>query len=189
MTVSDLASEFRTSRDVARSPSRPENPERVTEPERPATPPPRRTRVYTPPPEPPQPAEFIGNFVTPEHSNRDRYEVYVFNKIGGNPFEIDPHEEVGKAMKNLPDLFHYVFRGKIRWHNRHKLNRKQAKFWQNAVDRYRAGVYDEAVSRKNTLMQQYNWEMNRFDYAWAEYQSALNRYRIQLADWKMRQGR
>ncbi|MFC1579556.1 S1C family serine protease [Thermodesulfobacteriota bacterium] len=125
------------------------------------------------------PAKFSG-FMTPEYSNRDKYEEYVFRQIGGNPLDIDPMEEVRKAGAELPALFRRVFRGK-RWSDRHRMTKHQANFWNEYIKTYREDVYNSAVSRRGTGISKYNWMMSQFDNAWNEYQTAIMKYEQQKA--------
>lgn len=100
----------------------------------------------------------------PQMLNRDKFEQSVLQTIGGNPFAIDPVAEMNAATKNLPQLFNEVFEGKIAWADRGKLTKEQAEWWNEQKKAYRARVLSTAQSKRQTMIDQYNIAMNRFDY-------------------------
>ena len=120
------------------------------------------SRVAGPPGGPPggrPPAGFQGI----NYSDRGGFEEAVFNNIGGSPFDIDPYEFVEQSNAQLPEIFNQVFRGKIIWSDRGKMDKNQAKFWNAVVAKFHAHVFDRATQAKKMMTEKYNFMMNRFD--------------------------
>lgn len=137
------------------------------------------------PPKPtlPRPPSTLEGFVKPDYSDRDAFERQVLKELGANPFEIDPMKTVNVASKNIPTLFNHIFRGRVIWADRDKLDKKQAAWWDATVKQYRSDIHDKAVSNKNVLTGRYNWMMNKFDNEKKDYEARLKDYQTRLEDW------
>lgn len=108
--------------------------------------------------QPGQPAQGPGRF------DRRRFEGFIFNEMGGNPFEIDVVREVDKkTAESLPKLFNQVFKGNAIWEDRGRLSKKQQDFWQNEVKRFRSHLKDRVTSDRKTKVDYYNFMMKNFD--------------------------
>ena len=125
----------------------------------------------------PKKPKGIKEFVTPDYSRRDEFEKLVFKKIGENPFQIDVMAEVNKANEDLPDLFRHIFRGKVIWEDRGRLNKKQIDYWDDIVKQYRSDVYNQVTSDKAQKIEEHKWMMGQFDSKAAEYKAAVGRAR------------
>lgn len=132
---------------------------------------------------PPKPPERFRQFMTPDYSRRDNFEQEVFSEIGGNPFEINPMEEVKKADARLPALFNHVFGGTVYYGDIDKLDKDQRAYWENTLKQYHAQIYQESISKKKVMLDRYNHMMNRFDNAAQEYQARLSGYQSQMRGW------
>lgn len=114
-------------------------------------------------------------FTAPDFSRREEFEHMVFQRIGGNPFDIDPMEAVTAANKALPQLFRHVFQGKVLWQDRGKLSSRQQKLWQEVSNQFRADEYEKASRGKKVAVDKYNWLMTKFDNYKKEYEAAEKR--------------
>ena len=127
----------------------------------------------------PLPPEKYKDFMTPDYSNRYKFEEYVFKKIGVNPFKIDIMAEVRKYDRELPEIFNQYFKGEMIWADRDKMNSEQAEAWNDEVKRFHAFVHDKVTSWADQKSKEYKWMMDKFNNAWKEYQAKLQRYRDQ----------
>lgn len=132
---------------------------------------------------PPKPAFEYREFMAPDYSRRNDFEKEVFMEIGGNPFEIDPMDEVKKADTRLPALFNHVFGGEVYYGDIDKLDTDQRRYWQDVLKQYHAQVYNEAISKKKVMTDRYNHLMNKFDNAASEYASRLRGYQARMKEW------
>jgi hypothetical protein len=126
----------------------------------------------TPPEMPPGYEQYMNR----QYADRDRFERHVFEQIGGNPFMLDPWEEVQKADKELPKIFEQVFQGHAAWEARAHLDPQQKKFWNQVVNQYHAYVKSGVMARKKQMMDEYNWMMQNFDNAWKQAQANVTKY-------------
>lgn len=108
---------------------------------------------------------------------RENFQQRVFDEIGLNPFTFNPMDHVNQSMRELPNLFNYVFRGKIMWADRNKLNKKQMGIWQDAVKTFRAAKLKEAQALGTRALKIYNFSMNNFDKRAAVYNENLKAMR------------
>lgn len=97
--------------------------------------------------------------------DRESWSDFVIeNQLGGiNPFDIEINKEIAKADARLPSLFKHIFRGKVAWADRHKLNKEQRKYWNSVVKQYHADVEDRVINKKNNMIKKYNFFMNKRD--------------------------
>lgn len=132
---------------------------------------------------PPRPPERFQEFMSPDYSRREDFENEVFSEIGGNPFEINPMDEVKKADAKLPALFNHVFGGTVYYGDIDKLDKDQRAYWENSLKQYHAQIYQESISKKKVMLDRYNHMMNRFDNAANEYGARLSAYQSQMKEW------
>jgi hypothetical protein len=108
--------------------------------------------------------------------DRAGFEQSVFKTLGGNPFEINVAQEVDRASKeDLPGLFDSIFRGRVTWEDRDKLDKQQAAHWANEMKRYRAHLKERISADRQTAITRYNHLMNRFDNEAKEQAAAMKR--------------
>lgn len=96
--------------------------------------------------------------------NRRDFERNVFAKIGGNPFLINPYDEVIKADKQLPELFNHVFQGQAVWSDLPKLDKDQRAYWEKIKKEHHERVYKEVSGKKKQMEEAYKWMMGQFNY-------------------------
>jgi len=108
---------------------------------------------------------------------RRKFENIILNKIGGNPFDIDPYTYVEQVNEKLPDIFNRVFRGQVVWSDRDKMNKDQSKFWNEVVKGVHAQIFNRVENKKKMMIDQYNFAMNRFDNEAKEKAAALAKVR------------
>jgi len=135
-------------------------------------------------PEPPD----LDNFVAPDYSNRESFEQFVLEEIGINPFEMNPLDAVKESDKELPNLFRHIFKGKIIWKDRHKMNSKENDYWNGIVKKFHADRLEEAESTRDAAIAQYNFMMNSFDNSKKEYEARLDKYKEDYASWSKEYG-
>ena len=140
-----------------------------------------------PMPLPPRPPRSLEKFNPPDYSDREGFENHIFKEIGGNPFDIDPMQEVKKSMSQLPLLFSHVFSGKILWDDRGHMSTKQAAFWNDVVNLFRANQLNESNAKKQQLVDKYNRFMTMWDNDKKSYEAKLKEYDKQLHDWYIAQ--
>lgn len=97
-------------------------------------------------------------------SSRAQFEQLVFNKIGGNPFLVNPYDEVIKGDRDLPDLFNHVFQGQAVWSDLPKLDKDQRAYWEQIKKQHHERIYKEASGRKQQMEQAYKWMMGQWAY-------------------------
>ncbi len=106
---------------------------------------------------------------------REEFVRNAFESLGGNPFAIDPVQEVERQSADLRPLFQHVFSRRIYWGDRDKLEPEDKKFWDATVKAYRSLIYNEVVSKRETQIATYNNLMSRFDNDVAEQKVAEGR--------------
>ena len=112
----------------------------------------------------PDPADANALSKTPDAMyDRDRFEKHVFEQIGGNPFLMNPYNEVDKANADLPGLFNHVFQGRIAWNDLGRLNKDELAYWESAKKQYRAEAFERAKQDQKQKLEQYKWMMDGFD--------------------------
>jgi hypothetical protein len=100
---------------------------------------------------------------TPDGSlDRNRYERWVFDQIGGNPQDIDPQAAVAKARDDLPDLFRKVFPSQYAMSDLPEMSPDAQNHWQRVVNQYLANAYNGAVQKRNKAILQYRVMMDAF---------------------------
>jgi len=107
--------------------------------------------------------------------DRKGFEKTVFDKIGGNPFLIQPYDEVIKADKDLPELFNHVFQGQAVWSDLPKLDKDQRAYWEQIKKQHHERAYKEALGKKQQMEQAYKWMMGQFDYDQKQAAAELSR--------------
>jgi len=118
-----------------------------------------RSRAAAPPENYQPPAVRLKNM---RESKMD-FENGIFEKLGGNPYKINVADEVEKANQELPDLFRHIFRGKVSWNDRNKLDKKQRGYWDDTVKRFRATAEVKAQSKKDIEIQAYEQAVSKYD--------------------------
>lgn len=108
---------------------------------------------------------------------RKKFEEQVIGQIGFHPMTFSQNEYLEKAMQELPQLFDYVFEGKVLWADRDKLTKDQQALWVDAIKTFRATVWKEAQEKQEVGLRQYNYMMNRFDKEAALKEKALGEMR------------
>ena len=84
-------------------------------------------------------------------------------RMYGNPFTMDPYGEVVKADSQLPQLFDYVFDGKVAWSDLGRLNKKQREIWEEAKKEFHARTYKEAMGKQQRAENAYKWMMGNYE--------------------------
>ncbi len=100
---------------------------------------------------------------TPDGSlDRNRYERWVFEQIGGNPRDIDPQAAVNKAREELPDLFRKVFPPQYSLGDLPQMPQDAQNHWQRMVNQHLANAYNGAVQKRNKAILQHRVMMDAF---------------------------
>jgi len=108
-------------------------------------------------------------------ADRKGFEETVFAKIGGNPFLINPYDEVVKADKGLPELFNHVFQGRAVWSDIGKLDKDERAYWEQMKKEYHERTYKAALGKKQGMEKAYKWMMGQFDYDQKQAAAELSR--------------
>lgn len=137
----------------------------------------------------PAAAQQTGAKAPPPRMDRNSFEQIIFKQIGGNPFVVDPYREVVKADAQLPQLFEEVFAGRATWADLPHLSKEDRAFWEKTKQAFHAQVLNEVKSRKQTMLQQYNWMMGKFDEEQKTQQAAFARQEKEQARLEARQGK
>ena len=115
-------------------------------------------------PEPPTGAQPQSQITrAPTAADRDRFEQIVFKQMGGNPFMMDPYQEVLRSDTQLPALFNHVFQGKIQYGDLGKLSKDQREYWEESKKEFHRKVWDQATNRRKQTTDQYTWMMAKYD--------------------------
>lgn len=93
---------------------------------------------------------------------REDLEGEIF-KMYGNPFTMNPYDEVVKADKNLPELFDYIFGGKVAWSDLGRLTKAQREIWEEAKKEFHARTLNEAKAKQQKAENAYKWMMGNYD--------------------------
>jgi len=112
---------------------------------------------------------------------RDEFEQFAFQAIGGNPFKIEPTQEVIDATKDLRPLFNYAFNNKVYWGDRDKLSQEQKTFWDSTVKAYRAQVYNHAAKVRQEKIDVYNHMLSKYSDELNEQKAAEDKIAAQNA--------
>ena len=94
--------------------------------------------------------------------DRDRYESWVFELIGGNPEKINPEAEVSAEKERIPEHFKNIFPG----HEISELNRfspEARAYWGSWVANHFQATYNRAESTRNAGIISYRQMMYLFD--------------------------
>ena len=135
-----------------------------------------RGRAVPPGPKPAeQDLDYTRQLLQMDFSDRDKFAQNVISELDADPFAIDPAEEVEKAMGQLPEIFKETFGGRISWNDRDRLSPQQADHWNKVVDNYRTWVFNRALGHKQTLRDQYDMAMGKFDSEKAAQQAMLEK--------------
>jgi len=126
----------------------------------------QRTQAFGP--KPPE------DYNAPDFSDRDKFEEFAFKQAGGKWFEFDPYDEVKKADEKLPDLFNFVFDGKVVWSDRDKLNKQEKDHWDSVIKTYHADTFNKAKALRENMKETHNFLMTTFDNSKKEYESKMN---------------
>jgi len=133
--------------------------------------------LYQPPPEGQQQGPKM------DFSNRPAYEQIVFKQLGGNPFEVDPVNELNRVTQaEMPNIFNQIFAGQVSWEDRGRLDPTQAKHFESEVKKFRAHVHDGIISDVNQKIAMYNQLMNRFDNERKYYEAATKKVEAQVKE-------
>lgn len=106
------------------------------------------------------------NWQAPDYSpeGRTKFQEIAMKQAGGNPFTFNVNNELEKATNTqMPQLFDDVFRGQVRYSDRHKMSNKQKSHWQTQLNRWRSYVESDLITQKDAMAFQYNNMMNEFD--------------------------
>lgn len=125
----------------------------------------------------------------PNYDNREGFEQKIFEKFtkqygfsSGNPYEIDLDAELKKHDAELPDLFNYIFRGRVNWIDKDRLDKDQQKYWDNTVKQFHAERGQKILSAVSRMKNEHNYYMTKFDTAKKEYDVMLEKARKERED-------
>lgn len=93
---------------------------------------------------------------------RGDMEREVFAKYG-NPFEMNPYDDVVKSDANLKQLFEYIFEGKATWSDIGRLTKDQRELWEEAKKQYHARTFSESKAKQQKALSAYKWMMGNYD--------------------------
>jgi len=100
---------------------------------------------------------------TPDGSlDRNRYERWVFDQIGGNPQDIDPQAAVTRAKEELPDVFRQVFPSQYTMNDLPSMPQDARNHWERVVNHHLANAYNGAVQKRNRAILQHRVMMDAF---------------------------
>ncbi|NPU85368.1 MAG: serine protease [Syntrophaceae bacterium] len=94
--------------------------------------------------------------------DRNRYERWVFEQIGGNPQDIDPQAAVTRAKEDLPNLFRQVFSSQYDMSDLPNMPEDARNHWERVVNHHLANAYNGAVQKRNRAILQYRVMMDAF---------------------------
>lgn len=111
-----------------------------------------------------------------DYSDREGFEQSMYRQIGGNPYKINPYKQANEVyIKHLPELFQRVFEGRISWSDRAKLTSKELAHWIAETKRFKAGLYNQANSNKEQMMEELKHGMGAFDRKSKEFRYAMEK--------------
>jgi len=94
--------------------------------------------------------------------DREKFENWIFEQMGGNPYKIDPQAMVNAEKERLPDLFRQVFPG----HEMDELKRFSPEargYWGSWVANHMQAVYNRAQSDRNSGINKHREMMTFLD--------------------------
>jgi len=94
--------------------------------------------------------------------DRDRFEHWVFEQIGGNPQDIDPQAAVVRAREELPDVFRRTFQSQYALGDLPKMPQEAQNHWQRVANLHLANAYNGALQKRNKAVLQYRVMMDAF---------------------------
>jgi len=97
-------------------------------------------------------------------TDRNKFENWVFEQLGGNPYQIDPQALVNAEKERIPELFRKVFPG----HEIDELKRMSPEargYWGSWVANHMQVTYSRAETARNTGIMKHKEMMSFLDRA------------------------
>lgn len=100
--------------------------------------------------------------------DREKFQRYALDIVGGNPMSIDPAREAQDALdQNKEKMFKLAFPDKSL--DSSSLTSYEQQWWERRQRQFYNQAYNNAVSRKYAAVTKYNYMMKQFDYYSSRY--------------------
>lgn len=100
--------------------------------------------------------------------DRERFQRYALDIVGGNPMSIDPAREAQDVLdQNREKMFKLAFPDKSL--DSSSLTPYEQQWWERRQRQFYNQAYNNAVSRKYAAVTKYNYMMKQFDYYSSKY--------------------
>jgi S1-C subfamily serine protease len=94
--------------------------------------------------------------------DKEKFEKYAFDSVGGNPQSIDPAREAQNSLdENKEKMFRDAFPKKS--FNNPNLTPKEQRWWENRQNQFYNETYKRAVNRRYEAAAKLNYMMQQFD--------------------------